>query len=74
MKLLVLLLSFLTILSCAKTKTVYICGDHACINKAEAEQYFEDNLSLEVMIVNNNKKKEIDLVELNLNYDIKEKK
>ena len=37
-----------------------------CINKAEAEQYFEENLSIEVKIVN--KKKDIgeDLVELNL--------
>ena len=28
-----------------------ICGDHICINKAEANQYFEDNLSIEVKIV-----------------------
>lgn len=54
--------------NCNKPKTVLICGDHICINKAEAKQYFEDNLSLEVKVIdkkseNNN---EIDLVELNL--------
>ena len=34
--------------------------------KAEAKQYFEENLSLEVKILNKKKKKNIDLVELNL--------
>ena len=54
------------IISCSKPKTVLICGDHVCINKTEAEQYFEENLSLEVKILNKKKKKNIDLVELNL--------
>lgn len=44
-----------------------ICGDHICINKAEAKQYFEENLSLEVQIIEKKKNKQIDLVELNLN-------
>ena len=64
---LVLLISLIFFLSnCSKPKTVLICGDHVCINKAEAEQYFEENLSIEVKIVN--KKEDIveDLVELNL--------
>ena len=52
--------------SCSNTKTVLICGDHICINKKEAEQYFEDNLSLEVKIVDKKEKSKIDLVELNL--------
>ena len=52
--------------SCSKPKTVLICGDHVCINKNEAKQYFEENLSLEVKIINMNEKKNIDLVELNL--------
>ena len=52
--------------ACNKTKTVLICGDHVCINKAEAEQYFEDNLTLEVKIIDKKAKKNIDLVELNL--------
>ena len=53
--------------SCSKPKTVLICGDHVCINKTEAKSYFEENLSLEVRIINNKKKDNIDLVELNLN-------
>ena len=43
-----------------------ICGDHICVNKAEAEQYFEENLTLEVRIIDKKAKIEIDLVELNL--------
>ena len=52
--------------NCSKPKTVLICGDHICINKKEAEQYFEDNLSIEVKIINKKKNNETDLVELNL--------
>ena len=46
---------FLLIVSCAKQpKAVLICGDHECINKAEAEFYFKENLSLEVKIIDPN--------------------
>ena len=61
------ILILLMILSCSKTKTVLICGDHECINKTEAEQYFEENLSLEVKVIDKKKLKEINLVEINLN-------
>jgi len=60
--------------SCGKPKTVLICGDHVCINKKEAEQYFQENLSLEVKIVDKKDKKEIDLVEINLNKDAEGKR
>ena len=46
----------LLLISCNKPKTVLICGDHICINKTEAEQYFEKNLSIEVKIIDNKKK------------------
>tara|TARA_B100001989_G_C24384081_1_gene385824 strand:+ start:54 stop:605 length:552 start_codon:yes stop_codon:yes gene_type:complete len=62
------LLMFL--LGCSKPKTVLICGDHICVNKLEAQQYFEENLSLEVKIVKKTRKKNIDLVELNLREGI----
>ena len=52
--------------NCSKPKTVLICGDHICINKAEAKQYFEDNLTLEVKVIDNKVDREVDLVELNL--------
>ena len=61
-------------LSCNKPKTAFICGDHKCINKAEAKQYFQDNLSIEVKILDNKNTKEFDLVELNLNDDSIKKK
>tara|TARA_Y200000002_G_scaffold362232_1_gene349095 strand:+ start:1453 stop:1974 length:522 start_codon:yes stop_codon:yes gene_type:complete len=66
MRLIILFFFILSLTACNKPKTVFICGDHVCINKAEAEQYFEDNLTLEVKIVDNNRKENNDLVELNL--------
>ena len=66
MKLLFLFLILFYLSHCSKPKTVLICGDHVCVNKTEAQQYFEENLTLEVKIINKNNKKNIDLVELNL--------
>ena len=71
MKLILIFITTLLLISCNKPKTVLICGDHICINKKEAEQYFEENLSIEVKIIDKNVKKEISLVELNLNKDEK---
>ena len=69
------LLIFLFIYSCtSKPKTVLICGDHVCINKKEAEQYFEKNLSIEVKIINNKNQQETDLVNLNLQRSKENKK
>jgi len=68
------LLIFLSIFGCNKPKTVLICGDHVCINKNEAKQYFEDNLSIEVKILDKKKPKKINLVQLNLQYDPDKKK
>lgn len=62
-----LILFYLT--NCSKPKTVLICGDHVCVNKTEAQQYFEENLALEVKIINKKNQKNIDLVELNLRED-----
>ena len=64
---LVFLISLIFFLSnCSKPKTVLICGDHVCVNKAEAKQYFEENLTIEVKIIDQKVESEIDLVELNL--------
>jgi len=70
--LIVIMIFFLT--NCNKPKTVFICGDHICVNKTEAEQYFKENLSIEVKILSKKNKKKIDLVELNLNNNNEEKK
>jgi len=53
MKYIILFILILFITNCSKPKTVLICGDHICINKAEAKQYFEDNLTLEVKVIDN---------------------
>ena len=67
MRFLILLFFFIFLTNCSKPKTVLICGDHICVNKKEAQQYFEENLSLEVKIIKKKKNDElIDLVELNL--------
>ena len=66
MKKIFILLLITTIYGCNKPKTVLICGDHVCVNKAEAEQYFEENLTLEVKVIDQKKSKEINLVEINL--------
>ena len=66
MKYIFLTILLLLISNCSKPKVVLICGDHVCINKAEAERYFEDNLSIEVKVIDKKNKKEINLVELNL--------
>ena len=74
MKKIIFFITLLTLYGCNNPKTVLICGDHVCINKAEAEQYFEENLTLEVQIIDNKKDKKNDLVELNLNKNLEGKK
>ena len=67
----IIILFFLS--SCSKTKTVLICGDHKCVNKLEAEQFFEENLTIEIKVINKRINKKFDLVQLNLNEDLKGK-
>ena len=66
MKFFLLIIPILFFQNCSKPKTVLICGDHVCINKLEAKQYFEENLTIEVKIIDKKMKKKNDLVELNL--------
>ena len=60
--------------NCSKPKTVLVCGDHICINKSEANQYFKENLSIEVKIIDSKKNIKPDLVELNLNESVGNRK
>ena len=53
MKIAYLISIILLLTSCSKPKTVLICGDHICVNKDEAEQYFEENLSIELNLREN---------------------
>ena len=64
MKNLALLFIIFTV-SCSKPKTVLICGDHVCVNKAEAKKFFEENL-FRGSSYRQKENKEINLVELNL--------
>tara|TARA_B100001939_G_scaffold286308_1_gene256446 strand:- start:87 stop:605 length:519 start_codon:yes stop_codon:yes gene_type:complete len=74
MKNIILFLTLILLFSCSKNKTVMICGDHVCVNNNEANQYFEENLALEVKILDK-KNEQIDLVQLNLeNKDLNDKK
>ena len=66
MKFIMIVFGILFLSNCSKPKTVLICGDHECVNKVEAEQYFKENLSIEVRVVDTEDKNEIDLVELNM--------
>lgn len=70
----IFLLIFIFLSNCNNPKTVLICGDHVCINKTEAKQYFEENLSIEVKIIDRKIEEEVDLVELNLRKDESGKK
>ena len=70
----VLITFFILLFSCTKPQTILICGDHKCVNKAEAEQYFEENLTLEVKIIDKKRSKEDNLVEINLNSNSSGKK
>ena len=48
MKILVFLFLFIILTSCSNNNSVYWCGDHACINKAEQEEYFKKTMIVEV--------------------------
>ena len=74
MKIFFIILSAFLIQSCNKPKTVLICGNHVCVNKAEAEQYFEENLSIEVRLIDKKEINKTDLVELNLQKQSNDKR
>ena len=64
-----LLTIIVLLISCSKHQSVLICGDHKCVNKAEAKQYFEENLTLEVQIITKKEKTNYSLVDLNIKGD-----
>ena len=65
-------LSILFLFSCTttfnKTEKIYICGDHKCKNKKEINEYFSNNISIEVYSIeaDTTNEKDFDLVDLNL--------
>ena len=74
-----LLILFLFIFGCNsfsnnKTSKIYICGDRECANKKEINDYFKNNISIEVYSITSSSKKDkdYDLVELNMSNDEKD--
>ena len=69
-----IIMFFLFLFACSKPQTVFICGDHVCINKAEANEYFKENLTLKVKVIKNGSDPNFfDLVDLNLNDEKNDK-
>ena len=56
---------FLLIFSCTTFKKEYVCGDHPCIDKKEFNEYFTNNLIIEIEPYKNNKNKSPNLVSIN---------
>ncbi len=74
----ILLIFFFILVSCSttsdnKVKKVYICGDHECKNNKEINEYFENNISIEIYTISRSSKKDkdFDLVELNMSNEDK---
>ena len=71
---------FLFLFNCSSPlsseKRFYICGDHPCVNNKEVQDYFDNNISIEVYTIDSEKKakENFDLVELNLLRDKLESK
>ena len=73
-RILLFIFSILIFQGCAKQKAILICGDHICVNNNEAKQYFEENLSLEIKIIEKSKENYVDLVQLNLKDNSEKRK
>ena len=60
--------------SCSSNKSVYWCGDHACINKKEKESYFERTMTVEIRKLKPEKKKlsDFEKIKKRTNLEIQE--
>ena len=68
MKVFLLLITFFLFSFSGNVKKVYICGDHPCANKKEMNDYFDNNISVEVYTIDPSEEtNKINLVKLNLN-------
>ena len=57
MKLFVYLIIILILSNCSTNRSVYWCGDHACINNKEKEAYFKKTMIVEIRMLNKSNKK-----------------
>ena len=56
MKYLIFFIFFILLFSCSNSKSVYWCGDHACINKKEKEAFFKKTMVVEKRELNEKNK------------------
>ena len=65
---LIIFLFIIVACSSNNVKKIYICGDHPCADKNEVENYFNNNISVEVFTISSDSKNlnNFDLVELNI--------
>ena len=54
MKKILYIILFLFFSNCSSNKTTYWCGDHACINNKEKEEYFKKTMVIEIKEDNEN--------------------
>ena len=79
MKNIIIISLFIFILnSCSNSRTVYWCGDHACVSKKEKEAYFKKNMVIEKRVIDKKKKKnkttlEVIIDDHSLNVDSNDK-
>tara|TARA_B100000029_G_scaffold487733_1_gene543545 strand:- start:456 stop:995 length:540 start_codon:yes stop_codon:yes gene_type:complete len=59
MKNVLFLILLIFLYSCTNNKSVYWCGDHACINKKEKEAYFKKTMIIEKKIISKENKKDL---------------
>ena len=59
MRLFFIISLFLFFNSCSSGKSVYWCGDHACINNKEKEAYFKKTMIVEKKIITKENRKEL---------------
>jgi hypothetical protein len=55
---------FILFIGCANSNNVFWCGDHACSNKKEKEEYFAKTMIVEIKQKNKKNKKKLSNVEI----------
>ena len=58
------------LISCSTNVKKYVCGDRACVDKKDFNEYFSKNLTMEILDTKKKKDKTVDLVLLNSNSSI----
>tara|TARA_Y100000590_G_C15217329_1_gene824854 strand:- start:37 stop:597 length:561 start_codon:yes stop_codon:yes gene_type:complete len=73
MKTFIFFLILIFITSCSSNKSVYWCGDHACSNNKEKENYFKKTMIVEVRNLDKEKNNDVSVNEKIINQSKTEK-